>query len=40
MVETKKPVSEREGMIDSYVYDNEGIQVLAKIIAKPGEYVP
>ena len=40
MVETKKPVSEKEGVIDSYVYDNEGIQVLAKIISKQGEFVP
>jgi len=39
MVETKKR-PEREGTIDSYVFDNDGIQVLAKIIAKPDEYVP
>ncbi len=39
MVEQKKR-PEREGTIDSYVFDNDGIQVLAKIIAKPGEYVP
>src|SRR3989338_9657671 len=31
---------EREGVIDSYTFDNEGIQVLVKIIAKAGEYVP
>ena len=40
MVEVKKRPAVREGTVDSYVYDNEGIQVLAKIIAKPGEYVP
>ncbi|MEM2138143.1 MAG: type II/IV secretion system ATPase subunit [Candidatus Anstonellaceae archaeon] len=39
MVEAKKR-PEREGTIDSYVYDNEGIQVLAKIQSKPGEFVP
>jgi flagellar protein FlaI len=39
MVEAKKR-PEREGTIDSYVYDNEGIQVLAKIQVKPGEFVP
>lgn len=39
MAETRKR-PEREGTIDSYVFDNEGIQVLAKIMAKPGEYVP
>jgi flagellar protein FlaI len=42
MAEQKKQSAsnEREGVIDSYVYDNEGIQVLAKIIAKKGEYTP
>jgi len=39
MVEAKKR-PEREGTIDSYVYDNEGIQVLAKIQTKPGDFVP
>lgn len=34
----KRP--EREGVIDSYVYDNEGIQVLAKIFTKAGQFVP
>lgn len=29
-----------EGALDSYVYDNEGIQVLAKIYKKGGEFVP
>ena len=28
------------GALDSYVYDNEGIQVLAKICKKAGEFVP
>jgi flagellar protein FlaI len=40
MVEQKKRVSESGGVLDSYVYDNEGIQVLAKIFTKGGEYVP
>ncbi|MCX8194861.1 MAG: type II/IV secretion system ATPase subunit [Candidatus Micrarchaeota archaeon] len=40
MVEQKKHASEREGLIDSYVFDNEGIQVLARIISKKGEFVP
>ncbi|VVB99165.1 Type II/IV secretion system protein [uncultured archaeon] len=40
MVEQKKRPVEKEGTIDSYVYDNDGIQVLAKIYTKPGEYVP
>ena len=31
---------DKEGVLDSYVYDNEGIQVLAKIFTKTGEYVP
>ncbi len=39
MVEQKKR-PEREGVIDSYVFDNEGIQVLAKIATKAGEFVP
>ena len=39
MVEQKKHAA-HEGLIDSYVFDNEGIQVLAKISAKAGEYVP
>lgn len=36
----KSKPPEREGMIDSYTFDNEGIQVLVKIVAKAGEYVP
>ncbi|HXK31539.1 MAG TPA: hypothetical protein VJZ94_02280, partial [Candidatus Paceibacterota bacterium] len=36
----KQRPPEREGVIDSYTFDNEGIQVLVKIIAKAGEYVP
>ncbi len=40
MVEQKKRPAARDGTIDSYVYDNEGIQVLAKITAKSGDYVP
>lgn len=40
MAETKKHVPEKEGVIDSYVYDNEGIQVLAKILSREGEFVP
>jgi archaeal flagellar protein FlaI len=40
MVEPKKRLAESEGVIDSYVYDNDGIQVLAKIFTKTGEYVP
>ena len=40
MVEVKKRPAVRDGAIDSYIYDNEGIQVLAKISAKAGEYVP
>ncbi|VVC01888.1 Type II/IV secretion system protein [uncultured archaeon] len=40
MAEPKKHVIEKEGVIDSYVYDNEGIQVLAKILSKQGEFVP
>jgi len=40
MAEQQKKRPEREGTLDSYVFDNEGIQVLAKIVALPGEYVP
>ncbi|MFA5929442.1 MAG: type II/IV secretion system ATPase subunit [Candidatus Micrarchaeia archaeon] len=40
MADLKKRVPEKEGVLDSYVYDNEGIQVLAKIFTKSGEYVP
>jgi flagellar protein FlaI len=40
MVEQKKRPSATEGTIDSYVFDNEGIQVLAKIYNKGGQYVP
>ncbi|MCX8174953.1 MAG: type II/IV secretion system ATPase subunit [Candidatus Micrarchaeota archaeon] len=40
MAEARRRPVDKEGTIDSYVYDNEGIQVLAKIVAKPGEYVP
>ena len=40
MAETKKSGVEKEGVIDSYVYDNEGIQVLAKIMSRQGEFVP
>jgi len=40
MADLKKRMPEKEGVIDSYVYDNEGIQVLAKIFTKSGEYVP
>lgn len=40
MAEQKKRQDAHDGTIDSYVYDNEGIQVLAKIIAKSGQYVP
>ncbi|MEM4348036.1 MAG: ATPase, T2SS/T4P/T4SS family [Candidatus Anstonellaceae archaeon] len=40
MVEQKKHPPSRGGVLDSYVFDNEGIQVLAKIISKEGEYVP
>ena len=40
MVEQKKQTAEREGVIDSYVFDNEGIQVLAKIIVKHNDFVP
>ena len=39
MVEQKKRV-EKEGEIDSYVFDNEGIQVLARIGTKSGEFTP
>jgi len=40
MADQKKRLPEKEGVLDSYVYDNEGIQVLAKIFTKNGEYVP
>jgi len=40
MADQKKRLPEKEGVLDSYVYDNEGIQVLAKIFTKSGEYVP
>ena len=40
MADQKKRLPEKEGVLDSYVYDNEGIQVLAKIFTKEGEYVP
>ena len=40
MAEQKRQAAEREGVIDSYVYDNEGIQVLAKIVAGKDDYVP
>ena len=40
MADQKKRMPEKEGVLDSYVYDNEGIQVLAKIFTKNGEYVP
>ena len=40
MAEQRKRPQEREGVIDSYVFDNEGIQVLAKIYAKEGEFTP
>ncbi|MCX6771500.1 MAG: type II/IV secretion system ATPase subunit [Candidatus Micrarchaeota archaeon] len=40
MADLKKRMPEKEGVLDSYVYDNEGIQVLAKIFTKSGEYVP
>lgn len=40
MAELKKHAPEKEGVIDSYVFDNEGIQVLAKIASKEGEFVP
>jgi len=40
MADQKKRLPEKEGVLDSYVYDNEGIQVLAKIFTKGGEYVP
>jgi len=40
MADQKKRMPEKEGVLDSYVYDNEGIQVLAKIFTKEGEYVP
>jgi len=40
MADSKKREVMREGTIDSYVFDNEGIRVLVKIGAKPGEYVP
>ncbi|MFA6214233.1 MAG: type II/IV secretion system ATPase subunit [Candidatus Micrarchaeia archaeon] len=40
MADLKKRLIEKEGVLDSYVYDNEGIQVLAKIFTKGGEYVP
>ena len=40
MAEQKKRLPEKEGVLDSYVYDNEGIQVLAKVFTKGGEYVP
>ncbi|MFA4983155.1 MAG: type II/IV secretion system ATPase subunit [Candidatus Micrarchaeia archaeon] len=36
----KKRALDREGQLDSYVFDNEGIRVLVKISAKQGEYVP
>lgn len=36
----KKQIAEKEGVVDSYVYDNEGIQVLAKILTKADEYTP
>ena len=39
MVEQKKRAAQ-SGTVDSYVFDNEGIQVLAKILAKEGEFVP
>ncbi len=40
MADQKKRMPEKEGVLDSYVYDNEGIQVLAKIFTKTGEFVP
>jgi flagellar protein FlaI len=40
MADQKKRMPDKEGVLDSYVYDNEGIQVLAKIFTKNGEYVP
>ena len=40
MADQKKRMPDKEGVLDSYVYDNEGIQVLAKILAKGGEHVP
>jgi len=40
MADQKKRLPEKEGVLDSYVYDNEGIQVLAKIFTKSGEFVP
>ena len=40
MADLKKRMPDKEGVLDSYVYDNEGIQVLAKIFTKNGEYVP
>jgi len=40
MADQKKRVPDKEGVLDSYVYDNEGIQVLAKIYTKGGEFVP
>ncbi len=40
LAEQRKTQHSEEGTIDSYVYDNEGIQVLAKIYTKHGEYVP
>jgi flagellar protein FlaI len=40
MADQKRRILGEEGALDSYVYDNEGIQVLAKIYKKGGEFVP
>ena len=40
MAEQKKRPAAGDGAIDSYVFDNEGIQVLARISSKGSDYVP
>ncbi|MCX6769271.1 MAG: type II/IV secretion system ATPase subunit [Candidatus Micrarchaeota archaeon] len=40
MAEQKRQPVDKDGVLDSYVYDNDGIQVLAKILAKNNSYVP